>query len=593
MLVSSYLTHKKQHDKVDHKAIRGLASTGRGLEPDPYGDQDEEGRSDDEFISMNEVLEARAYEHPEEIKEPVHPLSIHVGFTGAVFNDAQGREKREVFAVLMVTPADGFALVPYILEKFLQKPKVGAQKYDQLLELYLESSSFFKEIMRFECFCNLAADERKVGLPEEYWMEPGGKLGTSTVLSPFQIPLKIFNIIKTEHPGTALASIRIIGCPEMTFQRLDEFTVEWLAYMHKSINIDAQRQVNLLSGIEKYDNCKDKSSCPDMALNTGGWPVDVGPENDVRIFGLPPLPLMHKFDSNGARGNFSVFIASIGDADLALPDLTRAILTAFLVHSSEMDQRPEIDHLLKDKRKANPLLVLRTYYGPDADPFSSLVLANRQRMWSEALRTDIQVYLSFFFRLLCWLVELFFSCYFAGWSSFFFMLLCWLVELTKKTTGPPLEGRVDTGGAADQKGLPSERGEEPGEHGGVPGLQERDGRADEGDLRSHAVRGGVHGLTRLHPKHHPREEQAGVQEPPVRQHVQSMELLHEGLGGHEPLLLAQLRKPARRARGHARPAHVQVRRHERDMVRDLLLTFFSSFKIWQGLDPGSPPASLT
>jgi hypothetical protein len=415
---------------VDHKVIRGLASTGRGLEPDPYGDQDEEGRSDDEFISMNEVLEARAYEHPEEIKEPVHPLSIHVGFTGAVFNDAQGREKREVFAVLMVTPADGFALVPYILEKFLQKPKVGAQKYDQLLELYLESSSFFKEIMRFECFCNLAADERKVGLPEEYWMEPGGKLGTSTVLSPFQIPLKIFNIIKTEHPGTALASIRIIGCPEMTFQRLDEFTVEWLAYMHKSINTDAQRQVNLLSGIEKYDNCKDKSSCPDMALNTGGWPVDVGPENDVRIFGLPPLPLMHKFDSNGARGNFSVFIASIGDADLALPDLTRAILTAFLVHSSEMDQRPEIDHLLKDKRKANPLLVLRTYYGPDADPFSSLVLANRQRMWSEALRTDIQVYLSLSLSCCFLLVgRAFLSCCFAGWLSFFIMLFCWLVEL--------------------------------------------------------------------------------------------------------------------------------------------------------------------
>jgi hypothetical protein len=35
--------------------------------------------------------------------------------------------------------------------------------------------------------------------------------------------------------------------------------------------------------------------------------------------------------------------------------------------------------------------VLRTYYGPDADPFSALVLANRQRMWFEALRTDIQV----------------------------------------------------------------------------------------------------------------------------------------------------------------------------------------------------------
>jgi hypothetical protein len=123
----------------------------------------------------------------------------------------------------------------------------------------------------------------------------------------------------------------------------------------------------------------------------GGWPLETGADNLVRVFGLPPFPLMHKFDANGARGTFSMFIASIGDADQALPDLTRAILTSFLVHSSDVDTRPEIDHLLKDKRKANPLLVLRTYYGPDADPFSALILANRQRMWSEALRSDIQV----------------------------------------------------------------------------------------------------------------------------------------------------------------------------------------------------------
>ena len=375
---------------MDTKVIRGLASTGRGLAPDPSEQADEDGL-DDDFITMDEVLEARVLDHPEEIKEPVLPLSIHIGFTGVVFKDEKGQEKREVFSVLMVTPADGFALMPYILEKFLQKPKMGAQKYEQILELYLESSSFFKEIMRYECFCNLAADERKVGLPEDYHMEPGGRLGTATVLSPFQIPLKIYNIIKSEHPGTDLASIRIIGCPRMTFKRTDEITKEWLSYMNKSINTDAQRQTILLHEIDKYDNCKDKNSFPELNLKTGGWPVEVGPENDVRVFGLPPLPLMHKFDSNGARGNFSVFIASIGDADLALPDLTRAILTSFLVHSSEVDARPEIDHLLKDKRKANPLLVLRTYYGPDADPFSSLVLANRQRMWSEALRTDIQV----------------------------------------------------------------------------------------------------------------------------------------------------------------------------------------------------------
>ena len=291
-----------------------------------------------------------------------------------------------------MTPADNIELMTYIMEKFLLKPKMGAQKYEQLMDIFLESSSFFKEIMRYECFCNLSADESKVGLPEDYRLEPGGKLGTATVLSPFQIPIKIFNNIRQEFPSADLASIRIIGCPVMTFQRTDEDTKAWCRYMHKSINLEAQRQKNLLVEINKYDACKNKEEYGGANVGiTGGWPLETDSENNVLVFGHPPLPLMHRFDANGARGNFSVFIASIGDADQALPDLTRAIITAFLVHSSSLDRRPEIDHLLKDRRKANPLLVLRTYYGPEADPFSALVLANRQRMSAEALRSDIQV----------------------------------------------------------------------------------------------------------------------------------------------------------------------------------------------------------
>jgi hypothetical protein len=58
-----------------------------------------------------------------------------------------------------VTPAENIELMSYILEKFLLRPKIGSQKYEQLMEIYLESSSFFKEIMRYECFCNLDANE--------------------------------------------------------------------------------------------------------------------------------------------------------------------------------------------------------------------------------------------------------------------------------------------------------------------------------------------------------------------------------------------------------------------------------------------------
>ena len=385
------ITTDVMHDKVETKAIRRLVSRGAGQAPEPLSD--DEQRSSGGFLNVNKVLKRRAHERSTEgTREIVPPLTIHIGFTGVTFKEKDTQEKREVFCVLTVTPADNFALVPYILGKFLVKPKMGAQKYEQLMELYLESNSFFHEIMRYECFCNLGGEEQSLGLPEDYWLEPGGELGTSTVLSPFQIPLKVFNTIKNEHPDADLASIRIIGCPEMTFQHGDEFTEDWLQYMTASINTDAARQEALVSEIEKYDSAKEKHLFTAMSIgHPGGWPLETDAANNVVVFGQPPLPLMHKFDANGARGNFSVFIASIGDADQALPDLTRAILTAFLVHSSEIHARPDIEHLLKDKRVANPLLVLRTYYGPDTDPFSALVLANRQRMWAEALRSDIQV----------------------------------------------------------------------------------------------------------------------------------------------------------------------------------------------------------
>ncbi len=428
------------HDRVDPKIIRRLVSSGHGLAPDESSD--EETAILDDYVSTSDILKARGRERPADTREPVSPLSIHVGFTGAIFNESGGKERREVFAVLFVTPADNFALMPYVLEKFLMKPKMGCQKYEQLMELYLESNSFFREIMRYECFCNLAADEGELGLPEDYLYEPGGKLGTSTVLSPFQIPLKIFNAIRSEHPQADLSSIRIVGCPEMTFQRSDEYTKAWLDYMRMSINDDAARQEALASAVARYSACKDKNEFDKIPIGASvGWPLEVEErDSSVRCFGLPPLPLMHRFDANGARGNFSVFIASIGDADQALPDLTRAILTSFLVHSSDANARPEINHLLKDKRKANPLLVLRTYYGPDADPFSALVLANRQRMWAEALRSDIQV------RHMC-------------------------VPPDSSPSGADglladaqVQGRLCPGGPAHHPGLPGERDQESGEH---------------------------------------------------------------------------------------------------------------------------------
>ena len=349
------------YDQTDPRVIRGLVSSGEGL-----GAQEPSlnlNRVRDEFIDINEILADRDFEQNGEIHVPVPPLSMHIGFTGAVFR-VNGEEKREVFCVLTVSPAANFALMSYMHEKFLLRPKQGCQKYDQLLELYLEASSFFKEIMRFEIYENLGVDENKFRSPEDYQRMVGAALGHSTVLSPFQIPFKIYNQIRKEYPGVDPASIRIMGMPKMTFKNTDQLTMDFLQTMNASINEDQRRQAQLMEGIRRFVLSKEKDAFPELKLPcVGGWPLEVDDDLNVTCFGLPPLPLMHSFDPQGARGTFSVFTASIGDADKALPDYTRLILTAFLVHSSPVSRRPAIEHMLKDTRMANPLECLRKYFG--------------------------------------------------------------------------------------------------------------------------------------------------------------------------------------------------------------------------------------
>ena len=349
------------YDQTDPKVIRGLVSTGEGLGvPEPMQPS---AAATDDFIDVNDILADRDMDQEGQIHVPVPPLSMYIGFTGAIFS-VNGEEKREVFCVLMVVPAANFALMSYMHEKFLLRPKQGCQKYEQLLELYLEASGFLKEIMRYEIYENLGVDERRFRAPEDYQRMFGASLGHSTILSPFQIPFKIYNQIRKDYPGVDAASIRILGMPKMTFKTSDQITSDFLQTMRQSINIDQRRQVSLREGIRRYDLSKDKESLPELQLPcNGGWPLEVDDNMNVTAYGLPPLPLMHSFDPQGARGTFAVFTASIGDADKSLPDYTRVVLTAFLVHSSPVQQLPQVMHMLKDSRIANPLECLRKYFG--------------------------------------------------------------------------------------------------------------------------------------------------------------------------------------------------------------------------------------
>lgn len=350
-----------QYDRADARVIRGLVSTGEGLsgqevvlsQPDPVGD----------FININQILADRDMEQAAEIHVPVSPLSMHIGFTGVMFQ-VDGEEKRDVYCMLSVTPASNFALWSYMFDKFLLRPKQGCQKYEQLLELYLEASSFLKEIMRYEIYENLGVDESKFRPPEDYKHMIGGALGPATVLSQFQIPFKIYNQIRKEYPRVDPSTIRIIGMPEMTFRNTDQVTLDFLQTMHASINADQRRHAQLNEGIRRYDASKEKESFPELKLPClGGWPLETDDSMNVTCFGLPPFPLMHSFDPQGARGNFAVFTAMIDGVDKSLPEYTRLLLTAFLCNSSLLTAHPDIEHLLKDRRVANPLECLRKYFG--------------------------------------------------------------------------------------------------------------------------------------------------------------------------------------------------------------------------------------
>jgi hypothetical protein len=303
------------------------------------------------------VLRERYLDQPEQLKKPVSAIKIHVGFTGADFK-VDGKTHRKNYAIVGVTCAANVAMWPYIYERMLVPPKPNSPNFDSLNKIYLEMCFTLNEIMRYEAFFNLGVDRDDFGMPEEYVHTEGGCLGSLTVLSQFNLPLKIHHRIKTEYPGAA--DLGIVNMPKLTYQWDDELTTDLIRVMHDSITANQRLEARKMEALQRYSTAKEKNLCEDVQLDApGGWPLDVGADGTVTAFGLPPLPLMMVFDSHGGRGSFYVWSSGIG----ALPDLVGALLRAFIGQNGPMDSVPEIGHFLKDRRNANPVLVLKTYFG--------------------------------------------------------------------------------------------------------------------------------------------------------------------------------------------------------------------------------------
>lgn len=387
-----------QVDRSNNKTVTGLYARGENAQPEQtcgssQSSQETSSQQNRGFISVQKILESRVYEQPEEIRSPLSEIKMHLGFTGAEIVDEDDEVIHENFCVLMVTSPPNFFLWLYINESMMVPPKLGVTQYQGQMEFHVQMKSLLQRIMNYELVVNLGVAQQHMGGPDDYKFNPGGSLGVLTVLSQFQIPIKIFNVCMTRYPKAK--SLKVLGMPQMTFRTDDDITSEWVELMRKSINEDQRSMLHDLEALQRYNMCKDKNTFenPQQAAN-GGWPLHpIEDDGTVTSFGLPALPIMLKYKANGSKDilntNFDVWMASIGGAQ-ALPDLVGALLRWYLVNTDCEDVFPEITHFLRDTRRADPVLLYQTYLSPEGDPFKAFMLVDSQRTWWNGFLKDLK-----------------------------------------------------------------------------------------------------------------------------------------------------------------------------------------------------------
>jgi hypothetical protein len=308
-------------------------------------------------VCMEDVLRERNLDQSGELKKPVPGIRIHVGFTGAEFL-VDGATHRKNYAIAGITCAANVAMWQFIHERVLAPPKPGSPNFDVLNKIHLEMVATLNEILRYEAFYNLGIRRKAFGMPEEFKHSAGGSMGNMSVLTQFNLPFKIKTRIRQEYPSAT--DIGIVNMPKLPFQWDDELTSDWIRYMHDSIAASQRQEARKMEALQRYSAAKEKNLFENVVLDApGGWPLEVEADGTVTVFGLPPLPLMTIFETHGARGSFYVWSSGLG----ALPDLVSALLRAFIGQNCPIHEVPEIGHFLKDRRDANPVLILKTYFG--------------------------------------------------------------------------------------------------------------------------------------------------------------------------------------------------------------------------------------
>lgn len=149
-------------------------------------------------LDLNEMMCERGRNNARSQNTAVRiaPFKMRLGFTGAVYRHG-GEEHRKLIAVLVVTWARNWDMLGYIQDVFLRDPAKGINFKSRLQECK-QMNLIWKSMGRFVAFKNLGLDETRVGMPEDYAEQPGGKLGCDSLFNLFQIPFQVYGIVKQD-----------------------------------------------------------------------------------------------------------------------------------------------------------------------------------------------------------------------------------------------------------------------------------------------------------------------------------------------------------------------------------------------------------
>jgi hypothetical protein len=259
---------------------RGVAGLVTNMEPEPPVRRARPRNTG--FVVMADFLGERALHQGKDTKTPVQPIKIHVGFTGATFEN-QGQEVRETFCFAIITPAGNFDMWGYIYEVFLKQPSRGDKNFKELSEEFKRHSYILRKILRTEAFVNLGMDEHVDGNPETHRFTPSSSLGSITMLNMYQIPCKIFHLVHKKYPESK--NLRIMNMPNIQFRHGDENTSKWLKHMNTFINEAARYDVSMRLAMEQYWAAKDKDRST-MVSRAHSLCVPAGADSSLGAAGL-------------------------------------------------------------------------------------------------------------------------------------------------------------------------------------------------------------------------------------------------------------------------------------------------------------------